>query len=102
MKAHCFQTVSLCVPPDCERAAAAFTKELIVCFRVESVSILFKSFLEVFCLTRWGFSASCLCFLPMSLLAFVFSDHFSMSVSSLAPCSLHAGGLKIRIGRVET
>lgn len=48
----------LYVSPDCE-CATAFHNGGHCLFGGESVGILFQSFLEVLCLTRWGFSTSC-------------------------------------------
>lgn len=48
----------LYVSPDCE-CATAFHNGGHCLFGGESVGILFQSFLEVLCLTRWGLSTSC-------------------------------------------
>lgn len=61
-----------------------FTMEAIVCSGEKSVGILFQSFLEVLCLTRWGLSTSCGCRQACSLCPFLC---LSWHVSSLPSVS---------------
>lgn len=59
----------LYVSPDCERATA-FHNGGHCLFGGESVGVLFQSFLQVLCLTRWGLSTSCGWRQPCSLCPF--------------------------------